>query len=34
VGTSTGRLYYGNAVLGRWTKIHYGLPPVQVLLVL
>ena len=34
VGTSTGRLYYGNAVLGRWTKIHYGLPRVQVLQVL
>ena len=34
VGTSTGRLYYGNAVLGRWTKILYGLPRVQVLRVL
>jgi len=34
VGTSTGRLYYGNAVLGRWTKILYGLPRVQVLQVL
>lgn len=34
VGTSTGRLYYGNAGLGRWTKILYGLPRVQVLRVL
>ena len=34
VGTSTGRLYYGNAVLGRWTKILYGLPRVQELRVL
>jgi len=34
VGTSTGRLYYGNAVLGRWTKFLYGLPPVQVLRIL
>jgi photosystem II stability/assembly factor-like uncharacterized protein len=34
VGTSTGRLYYGNAVLGRWHKIHYGLDRVQVLRVL
>jgi hypothetical protein len=34
VGTSTGRLYYGNAVLGRWNKILYGLPRVQELQVL
>ncbi|MCL7971906.1 MAG: hypothetical protein M8866_07430 [marine benthic group bacterium] len=34
IGTSTGRLYYGNAVLGRWSKILYGLPRVQVLQVL
>lgn len=34
IGTSTGRLYYGNAVLGRWSKILYGLPRVQVLRVL
>jgi photosystem II stability/assembly factor-like uncharacterized protein len=34
VGTSTGRLYHGNAVLGRWTRIHYGLPRVQVLKIL
>jgi photosystem II stability/assembly factor-like uncharacterized protein len=34
VGTSTGRLYYGNAVLGRWTKILFGLPRVQVLRIL
>lgn len=34
IGTSTGRLYYGNAVLGRWTKILYGLPRVHVLRVL
>lgn len=34
VGTSTGRLYYGNAALGRWSKILYGLPGVRALRVL
>jgi len=34
VGTSTGRLYYGNAALGRWSKILYGLPRIQALQVL
>lgn len=34
VGTSTGRLYYGNAVLGRWDKIHYGFDRVQAIRVL
>lgn len=34
VGTSTGRLYYGNVSLGRWSKILYGLPGVRALRVL
>jgi photosystem II stability/assembly factor-like uncharacterized protein len=34
VGTSTGRLYYGNARLGRWSKILYGLPLVRALRIL